>query len=377
MLMTRNKPAYRRRGPSKEQSASNRGFTLPELLVVICVIGLLLALLLPAIQSARESVRRIECANNMRQLALAAQNYHAANRSFPQGRAAADISTPGQYGFFAHLLPFLEQTAVFNKMNFYRKVFEGDRNMEAAAAPVPLFRCPSDIDRLTAENDMNAYFGWQHNNYRGNAGNDTGAVTITAPAAAVGRTRSNGATERNNGVFVTGRTVSLNMIADGASNTALFSEGVIGDGDQAKASVPGDWFVIGSGSTAADLYAAAKEITPLGVLHDSTGSFVDAPGAFVKQYSYAGRTYLSGSYVASRYNHVVPPNRASVVVADSPGANAGAALNDSANATTASSRHGNGVNVCLVDGAVRFVDDQVDRNAWSALGSIDGGEEAK
>jgi prepilin-type N-terminal cleavage/methylation domain-containing protein/prepilin-type processing-associated H-X9-DG protein len=368
------------------------GFTLVELLVVIAIIGLLIGLLLPAVQAAREAARRSSCANNLRQLALAAQNYHDAFGHFPVGR---NNDTTDQWGHFSHLLPYLEQDAIYKKIDFSQStqqytvtgtgantVVSG--NVVAFTYPVSIFRDPSDVDRLLDKlTDQNAYPQAQHNNYRGNSGNLTGATSSVNVLNALGV--STGATslvENNNGIFVTNKTVKIGDIIDGTSNTALFTEAVIGDGDVSVASVPGDWFASTPGNVdysttgltppsqdTYNYYIAAKAITSQ-VVSANTTAYLGA----ANQFSYGGRTYLAGNYVASRYNHVAPPNSASIASNVGTPSALGANLNDEANATSASSRHGGGVNLATADGAVHFISNEVDISAWWALGSIAGQE---
>src|SRR5262245_738311 len=97
-------------------SRSNRhAFTLVELLVVIAIIGVLVALLLPAVQSARESARRMSCQNNLKQVSLAVHNYHDTNRSLPP--ASTNTALSGSSGFAA-ILPFIEQAALYSQYDF-------------------------------------------------------------------------------------------------------------------------------------------------------------------------------------------------------------------------------------------------------------------
>ena len=107
--------------------------------------------------------------------------------------------------------------------------------MHVTTLPLAIVHCPSDTDHLSLSEDPRALPGWWRNNYRGNAGNDTGELS---PAG----------DENNNGVFVTGRRISTDQITDGTSNTALFCESLLGDGDDNVISNPGDWFVIAPAS---------------------------------------------------------------------------------------------------------------------------------
>jgi prepilin-type N-terminal cleavage/methylation domain-containing protein/prepilin-type processing-associated H-X9-DG protein len=118
---------------------SNRGFTLVELLVVIAIIGVLVALLLPAIQAAREAARRAQCANNMKQLGLAVQLHHDAKRAYPPGRNATDTKSVS-WAYYS--LPYLEQQAIYQA---YQPTFDvfAPENALTFRTPVPTFFCPS------------------------------------------------------------------------------------------------------------------------------------------------------------------------------------------------------------------------------------------
>lgn len=322
------------------------GFTLIELLVVIAIIGVLVAMLLPAVQSAREAARRNDCANRLRQLGLAALNYESAEKTLPIGR-----QLPIAWGVHVALLPYLEQTVISSGINLKVAIKQAD----ARLLDVEAFLCPTDsVDRLADTPVADAQDGWGRNSYRGNAGNDTGEMT--GVGAAINQV------ERNNGVFVTNRQIRLKEVTDGASQTALFSERVRGDGDNKAVDVASDWFRISDGNITADQVATACHALNVSTMNTAQ-----------KQFSRGGRNWPRGNYAVSRYNHVLPPNDLSCA-RDAAGGNLGAAFNDEGGATTATSWHTGGVNMARVDGSLQFVADGVELAVWRALGSRDGEE---
>jgi len=128
-----------------------KGFTLIELLVVIAIIAVLVSLLLPAVQQAREAARRSQCKNNLKQIGLALHNYHESLRVFPPGyvdRNGNPNITPDQdlgpgWGWCSFLLPYMEQTNLYNQINFNQGVGVGS-NVQVSQTPLPAFQCPSD-----------------------------------------------------------------------------------------------------------------------------------------------------------------------------------------------------------------------------------------
>ena len=123
------------------QTACRTGFTLVELLVVIAIIGILVALLLPAIQTARESARRSQCANNLKQIGIGMHNHVSAFGAFPPGQRLVIVGHK-TWGWPAFLLEWMEQSAVHQRIDLRRPVW-GPENREAVSSPVPAFLCPS------------------------------------------------------------------------------------------------------------------------------------------------------------------------------------------------------------------------------------------
>ena len=128
------------------------GFTLVELLVVLAIIGVLIAVLMPAVQSAREAVRRIHCRNQIRQLGLALHNYHEIHSRFPAGSYMMGPSTltMSGWGWGAMILPYVEQTPLYNRIDFHRGTAVAS-NLTVIATPVGFWQCPSDVgpERMT------------------------------------------------------------------------------------------------------------------------------------------------------------------------------------------------------------------------------------
>ncbi len=217
------------------------GFTLIELLVVIAIIAVLIALLLPAVQAAREAARRAQCSNNLKQIGLALLNYETANGCFPTAGQGTDYSASPpatEYidgtGFHARILPFLEQTVLFNAINFnfdYNHVT--GTNFTAYSSVVATFLCPS-ADRDSSEghddkNDPNDPFLQAQTH--GYAVTDYGATTYVDidPQGQGGQSGATSITPYRNkdarvdGMLKTGKT-NLAEITDGTSNTIAVAE---------------------------------------------------------------------------------------------------------------------------------------------------------
>ena len=225
-------------------SYARRGFTLVELLVVIAIIGVLVALLLPAVQQAREAARRIQCNNNLKQLGLAVQNYHDTYRSkIPYNAQGTTGSNPS---FFVRMLPFIEQTAAYDLLefpinNFVSATTYNNQSVAnattLAALRVDGFYCPSSPLPETYT-DTNLNLDFQLTSYVGISGSYLrgGSVQPSSfpPTSPTGTPNfgSNGGTTYNgmivavspSGSSVSSNTVGLESATDGTSNTMLISE---------------------------------------------------------------------------------------------------------------------------------------------------------
>src|SRR6202011_965831 len=126
---------------------ARRAFTLIELLVVIAIIGVLIGLLLPAVQKVREAANRLKCTNNLKQIGLALHNYHDAYATFPPGGVTEGpcCETPSGAAWTIYILPFLEQDALYRKYDF-TKYNEDPENALVRTSPVKIYVCPSDLD---------------------------------------------------------------------------------------------------------------------------------------------------------------------------------------------------------------------------------------
>jgi prepilin-type N-terminal cleavage/methylation domain-containing protein len=208
-------------------SPRRRAFTLVELLVVIAIIGVLVALLLPAVQMAREAARRIRCANQLKQFGIAMHNYVDTYQSFPIGhlflQVVNGIPVSGQggtaFGWGSAILPYIEQQSLYNQFNFNYHIANTNptQNLTLAQTFLPVFTCPSDLKPKNFTDG--AVTNSATSSYKA-CGTAYDSWVTAAPGAAVNRNRYNGMFDRDN------RRMALRIpeITDGTSNQFMIAE---------------------------------------------------------------------------------------------------------------------------------------------------------
>ena len=214
----------------ERRHAGSSGFTLIELLVVIAIIAVLIALLLPAVQSAREAARRIQCTNNLKQLALAASNYHDVNSVYPLGIVQMDLGG-GWWGVngscFASMLPYLEQGAATNSLNASRGVLTPP-NFTVAGLGLSMLWCPSDPPASENKSLTINFAGVNYPNtrmtYTSYHAVGGSWITYAWPVPPFSGYDFGGAKSTANGIIHYFSSNSIASVTDGTSNTMLFGE---------------------------------------------------------------------------------------------------------------------------------------------------------
>ena len=287
-----------------------KGFTLVELLVVIAIIGILIAMLLPAVQAAREAARRMQCTNNLKQLGLAAHLYaDSHNNQFPIANPAVS-----RHGLFTHLLPYLEQQAFYDQLDLDGKTTS--EPVELREVVVDAYVCPSFSEGAMHEDSLSFRHG-ARTTYQGVGGSLDASSIVSGeyiPSSDFGSVP-------RNGVFGWERSISLRDITDGLSGTLAFGEFVYMDSDPDA------------------LYGR-----PVGCL---------------RPWLLAGTSYPA-SYV---FKPIQQPINAKV--------NFPSVL---FNHMPMGSEHPGGCNFGTADGSVRFFNEDIEMSVYTALATINGGE---
>lgn len=346
----------------------SRGFTLIELLVVIAIIAVLIALLLPAVQSAREAARRAQCVNNLKQLGLAANNYVTIYNVFPShGTFLGAASGPcppcaGEgWGWAASwtvsILPQLEQQPLYSAFNFNRDAAV-PANYTVGFNQIASLLCPSDQVNLRVVEP------WAMTSYHGNWGGP-GVIRNWSGTIVPHHARTPQqwwGVDSNLGVF------GFEGIVDGSSNTALFSEKLVG--------------LAPNETTTPDGAEGRRGIWTLGALNADTRDPAQADATLAQcrsvsgpSRSTAGGSYLVGAHYSlsypwhwsnNAYSHFNTPNGMSCVPASDGG---GPEWGGRTALITATSNHPGGVNVCMADGSVKFAKDTINPRTWWAVGT--------
>ncbi|MFO7903091.1 MAG: DUF1559 domain-containing protein [Pirellulaceae bacterium] len=200
-----NKPCDAKLCDADRRSTTRGGFTLVELLVVIAIIGILVALLLPAVQAAREAARRMQCTNNISQLILAVQSYEMGFRTYPPGSIAEEgpiknVPEGSHHNWISMILPYLEETNTYRHIDFGVNVYD-EKNGPVRALRIQVLRCPSAVDP-GGEIAFSYYAGCHHD--------------VESPID-----------EDNHGVFFLNSAVRPKEVTDGAVHTLFIGEKLV------------------------------------------------------------------------------------------------------------------------------------------------------
>jgi prepilin-type N-terminal cleavage/methylation domain-containing protein len=328
------------------------GFTLVELLVVIAIIGVLVALLLPAVQAAREAARRMSCTNNLKQFGIALHNHHDAKKEFPAGSSRPwdpvtkkHLWTRNSMSCFARLLPYMEQTTIADRIDYRADQLEHVQNgvdsysadqllnAEARGAQLEVMLCPSDGEQERFAQDAEFNTGdYGPGNYVASYGASTRDGTLPGVVGAAWQANSSKAAP--DGVFYIAESLSIRQIPDGTSNTLAFSE--------------------------------CKRGRPFIKLLTEPARCIFPPPKIIVDASDKGARNRGGSWFRSEMNQYwgfsayVPPN-------ERLSSDAECSRWTGRGVFAARSYHTGGVVVTLCDGSVRFVSDDIDLDTWRAL----------
>ena len=351
---------------------NRHGFTLVELLVVIAIIGILVALLLPAVQAARESARRTRCVNNTKQLVLAAQNNHDAHRRFPTGTynfIDSTFYTPAPYGTFKctddyppnppqpdpqkndrrcwmhDLMGFFEENALYDAFTKHEKSGAPAYDFPLCGTPIATLMCPSDINnpKLRTWNggaggplcgDQVGFRGWKSQGFSGNYVACAGNSYFSGPKLGTADPWGFCASTKRNGVIFALSKVRVKDITDGTSHTVLFSELILSP-DVVDNDIRGRYYNPAHGSV--------------------FFSTMNTPNSGIDRIAYCGHAATRVPEAPCEYNDRNHPIRIQMQVA-------------------ARSYHPGGVNMGFSDGSVHFVSNEVNITAYRVAGSRNGSE---
>ena len=321
-------------------NSRKRGFTLVELLVVIAIIGILIGLLLPAVQAAREAARRMQCTNNLKQLSLAAHNYHDVNNNLPNDGYFITGKTNKQHwcGILAKMLPFIEGTSQYQLIDFNLNYNNANTNAAAAKVKMTAFLCPSctQVESTGGSGEAN----WYTSHYYGNGGSTGFRPDSTTQKYGLLTTRSNSGEIADNGLFTVGYHRNLGFATDGTSNTALFFESSWNDYQGFRGWQRGT-YVNNAGSD----YQGPNN-----------GYWLTCSVKFIKKEFYVN----AGVQAKAR--------------GDSSTTSGTGRFSPFRVAALWTSHHPGGCNFSMADGSVKFLSETVSDNVFLSIGSANGGE---
>jgi prepilin-type N-terminal cleavage/methylation domain-containing protein len=310
-----------------------QGFTLVELLVVIAIIGVLVALLLPAVQAAREAARRSSCTNNLKQIALAMHNYHDTHKKFPAYQYhVSNVNAWQGHSAFTMILPYIEQGNVYDMVNF---TLAWDNGAQPRQQRIDTFLCPTD--------GVYPDPAWGGNNYMGCGGGRVNFYDTGNPIDA-------------SGIFVRRRESTFADIRDGSSNVVMLSEILKGDATGSILTRNRDF--TNNLTIPTERFPSDAEVEAAGVACDTN--------ATTWHQSNAGMSWAGSfpGYVA--FNTVGPPNWNHITCCS--GGTFGYAC-DRNGIVPPRSYHPGGVVAAMGDASVRFISDTINLRTWQYVGA--------
>jgi prepilin-type N-terminal cleavage/methylation domain-containing protein/prepilin-type processing-associated H-X9-DG protein len=332
-------------------------FTLIELLVVIAIIAVLIALLLPAVQAAREAARRSQCVNNLKQLGLSIQNYADSRGSLPPTSGTGSSGNGNNFSMKVHLLPFMEQSTLYNAINQGWYWNDGIFNVTVGTATVSTMLCPSD---------GNVPGGTM------SVGGVSKPIAPTSYANNIGICRSFNGGIMDGPAYILGSTslgplITLASIQDGTSNTAVFSEWVKGTGvNKAGLGQMYQSSLSFSATSPALVGSLGQSMQTVSNNCQTSTTFLPGsgmPAGYQKGYSFMEHTNGMGG----GYSHLNTPNKKACFFSND-------TYPSDRTIIGASSNHSGGVNVGFLDGSVKFIKDSISYQTWGAIATHAGGE---
>jgi prepilin-type N-terminal cleavage/methylation domain-containing protein/prepilin-type processing-associated H-X9-DG protein len=386
------------------KSIVRRGFTLIELLVVIAIIAVLIALLLPAVQAAREAARRAQCTNNLKQIGLAAHNYHQTNNAFPPGHSQAFAYFAVSKGYAgwtewsaqAMMLNYMEQAPIYNAINFYFAGGYGNAaptNGTAWSQRIASFMCPSDTNAGFGAGPYPALMGTSPpgiNSYRGSVGTTTAPYWASAQNAPGYAGCSPdpfylnkppgppGCSPQSTGLFAYWVAYGIQQCSDGTSNTILYAESLVTNPNYGNFNGYTQRNNAITGVSGAKIAEAADASTIPYTTIMTAGQICNqaykaASGSGTNISLISGLRWGWGATTVTLFNTVLTPNSQqfpfNACKDQCPGCGA-----DDALFANAQSNHPGGVNVLLGDGSARFIKNSISPQTWMALGTKANGE---